>query len=392
MDQIKWAKRQNIWLKEWYCEKYKKKAKCKHFEECNSCALLCLDYKRQIELKRKMLENLFNRKIELKKSKLLYHYRNKAEFSFIDNKLGFRKKLNPYKSFSIKECFLVPKEFTNIARFLQKEFERLSFQSYDVLSRKGFLAYVVMRYSFYTKELMVNLVTYKKQYEKKMEELAKKLIRKFKVKSINWILNESYRDEARGRLIKSWNNFYITEKLLKNKYMITAQAFFQINPKTAEILFKDLQKFLKEKENVVDLYCGIGAISLIAAKTAAKVVGIDIEKENIETAKKNAKLNKTENVEFLEGDSYKIFRNLEGEFNIIIVDPPRAGLSKKLVKRINNFGVEKVIYVSCNPYTLKENLEWFSPEYKIKFLKAYDFYPHTPHIECLAVIERCGKH
>ena len=388
MEHIKWAKRQIHWLGEYYCYRYGKEPKCRHFEECNSCPLLNLTYSRQIKLKEKLLELLFEKKIEIVKSKLLYRYRNKAEFSFIDGVLGFRKKNEKYKSFPVKECFLVPKIFASIARFLQDEFYKLGFESWDVIKHKGFLAYVVMRYSFAEKSTMVNFVTHSKKHKKELSEIAKVLNKKFGVESVNWIVNESYRDEARGVLYKSWYNFYITEILNGIKYKITPQAFFQTNPKTAELLFKDLLKFVDKNKDVADLYCGIGAISLLAAKKAKKVVGIELEKENVKAAKENAKINKIKNVEFLEGDAYKMFKDIGEEFNTVIVDPPRAGLSKKLVKRINNLGTEKVIYVSCNPFSLAQNLEWFSSAYNIKFIKGYDFYPHTPHLECLVVLEK----
>jgi 23S rRNA (uracil1939-C5)-methyltransferase len=186
---------------------------------------------------------------------------------------------------------------------------------------------------------------------------------------------------------------YIIEKLMDFSFIISPKSFFQTNTKQAEKLYSVVKDFaaLKGNENVYDLYCGTGSIGIYLSKNSKKIIGVDIVEDAIKDAKENVALNKIEHASFFCGDVIEIcneaFFNLHGHPDIIIVDPPRAGLHAKFIQKIIEISPEKLIYVSCNVATQARDLQFLSEKYSVEKLQSVDMFPHTHHIECVASLK-----
>ncbi|MEK7867886.1 MAG: methyltransferase domain-containing protein, partial [Candidatus Omnitrophota bacterium] len=184
---------------------------------------------------------------------------------------------------------------------------------------------------------------------------------------------------------------YIEETVLGKTFRIGPESFFQINVPMLEIALKEMQKSMRldKKEIIADLYCGIGTFGIALSQFAKEVIGIESNPNNISFLKSNLKLNKIENFKLYEGPCEKLFPSmLISGIDILILDPPRKGLDNMLCQNILLSSIKKIIYLSCNPVTLSRDLKILSRSYIIKTLFLFDFFPHTPHIETLAIIEK----
>ena len=185
---------------------------------------------------------------------------------------------------------------------------------------------------------------------------------------------------------------YIYDKLGEYTFKISAKSFYQTNPVQTEVLYDKAIEFAKlDKGDILcDLYCGIGTIGIFASKKVNKVYGIEIVEEAVDTARENAKLNNVDNIEFIAGDVEKAFKELIEKHNvrptIIIVDPPRRGLDEVTINKINELGVNKLVYVSCNPSTMVRDMKILEEKYEIMEIQPVDMFPYTTHVECLSVL------
>ena len=181
----------------------------------------------------------------------------------------------------------------------------------------------------------------------------------------------------------------MVEKLLEYDFMLTNDAFFQVNTKQAEKLYEKVLEYadIKEEETVLDLYCGTGTIGILASKYAKKVIGIEINEAAVKSANKNKELNKIENIEFFEGDTGTVLAKHNYTVDIVIVDPPRAGLNKEAINEILSIAPKRIVYVSCDPMTLARDLDILADNYDIVELTPVDMFPNTAHVEC--VVKLC---
>ena len=365
---------------------------CQHaVPECNGCPNMHWEYAEQVRQKREQLQQLFqplwNERFELVPSPSEFHYRGKVELSYVDGKLGYRLKSNPRKSFALNECLLITPKANALIRIAQQWAKQHRIPSYDVIRHEGFLGYLVIRESKSTNEIMVNVISHAKERENEVEIVAQELL-KGGAASVNWMVNEGWSDNALGFVKKSWGKPFIEEHLLGCAFRISPNAFFQTNPPMAEKLFQEVLDEVGKEDRVLDLFCGMGALSIPLAKQCKSVLGIELSSESIQSAMKNKELNQTKNVRFIAGKVQSQLKLLKPEFDVVTIDPPRSGLTIKAVKRVMDLQPKKIAYVSCNPVSLKNDLELFSKAYELKQLKAFDLFPQTHHVEMLAVMQR----
>ncbi len=382
---------------------------CPYFGECGGCSLQDIEYSEQLDQrKQRLVEYLKYYEIyekirefkELVQSPQIWYYRNKMEFSFSqkNNKeliLGLHKKQRVKEIVDIKECAIFSKKAIKIARCLLELFNKEGYSAYDVFKRKGGLRHLVLREAKFTQELMINIVTTSAQQlnKEKILKTLQEYIDSGYVKSVYHTINDSPSDAV---IFKECSLLagreYIIEKLGNLYFKIYPQSFFQTNPYCVLLLYQNTQKysdFNKEKK-VLDLYCGAGVFSLFLAENSREVKGIELNSQAVKNAFENAGLNKINNAEFLEGDVAKVLYFKREEFkntDLIICNPPRAGVNKKVLKRIFEINPKYIIYVSCNPQSLSENLYQIKEKVSIKFIEPYDFFPHTLHLETLAFLE-----
>lgn len=376
---------------------------CEKVGKCGGCNIHVTSYEEQSENKVKKVKELckqqLNKNIKINdiiKMQNPYNYRNKGKYVFAENKLkqvsmGFFEE-GTHKVVYVNNCMIQDEEINEIASYVFKLVKEYNIKPYNEDKQKGFLRHLIVRKAIYTQEVMVILVTTNEKIQKR-EEIIRKLISKFK--NIKTIVQNINSDKTKVILgTKNYNLFgngYITDYIDNLKFKISPLSFYQVNPIQTQILYNKAIELAKltGKEVVYDLYSGIGTISLIASKHAKKVYGIEVVKDAVKDSIENAKINKIKNVNFMAGRvEYILPRICSNETaDVVFVDPPRSGLDEKTIQTLLKIKAKKIVYISCNPVTLFENLKELSKYYSIKEIQPVDMFPWTEHVECVSVLQ-----
>ena len=386
---------------------YEVEAKCHHFGICGGCSSQTIPYEKQLEFLGEEIKELFkNANVETGEfegvagSKLQWEYRNKMEFTFGDMEKGGELTLGMHiknKSFGIvnvDQCKLVDEDFRKIINCTVEYFRKQNLPYYRIMKKEGYLRHLVIRKAKNTGELMVNLVTTTQIDFDLTEyvELLKNIEFDGNLVSILHTENDSFSDAVIPEKVNVLYGIdHIQENLLGLKFNISPFSFFQTNTKGAEELYSIVREYMGDADNkvVFDLYCGTGTIGQIVAPNAKKVVGIELIEEAVEAAKENAKLNGLDNCEFIAGDVAVTIQNVKYKPDIIILDPPRSGVHPKALDYVIKFNAKEIIYVSCNPKTLVNDLKVLvDAGYKVKRTRVKDMFPNTPHAESVVLLSR----
>ncbi|MCX7951398.1 MAG: 23S rRNA (uracil(1939)-C(5))-methyltransferase RlmD [Clostridiales bacterium] len=386
---------------------YKIEAPCPVFDICGGCTHQFIDYEKQLELKeQQVLKLLKDAGIDgfeyegIISSPKVFEYRNKMEFTFGDYEKGGELELGlhtPVKRNAIVStttCLLIDKDFRSILKTTLDYFRSKNIPHYNLMKHEGYLRHLVIRKAQKTGEILINIVT-TSQMEFNLEEyksLLTNITYDGVLTGIIHTVNDNLSDTVKADKVEIlYGRDYIIEELMGLKFKISPYSFFQTNTLGAEKLYSCVRDFMSDADNkvVFDLYCGTGTIGQIVASNAKKVIGVELIEEAVHAANNNAKFNGLDNCTFIAGDVKEIIKTINEKPDIIILDPPRPGVSPEALKYVIDFNPNEIIYVSCNPKTLVENLKQLKESgYVIKKLKAVDMFPHTPHVECVALIER----
>ena len=381
-------------------------APCAHYPACGGCRFQDLAYEAQIAAKHGQVEDALRRIGRIAAPPLepivgaedVFHYRNKLEYSFTQLEdgptLGFHKAGRWDEVLEIERCWLTT-ELGNAIRNTVREWargERLV--AYDQADQTGYLRHLVVREGRNTGQALVQLVT--ASGEKYDTGHFVDVLRAFpEVRSIHWAENASPAEVTNLPTRLLWGEEAIEEQLCGLRFRVRPNAFLQTNTGMAERLYGVAREFaaLTGQETVYDLYCGIGTIGLTLAREALTVWGIDVSEESIACALENADLNEIANAAFFAGNvgqSLEELHERSGDPDVVIVDPPRAGLAGKALRRLGEIGAPRIVYVSCNPTTLASDVKTLRAEYGYDLLRArpVDMFPHTPHVETVALLER----
>ncbi len=380
--------------------------RCGHFHECGGCKWQDIEYKEQLKLKSRVVKNALKRAgfdgldvAEPIGSKNIFFYRNKMEFSFGSDKenrpvLGLHVQGRYDLVFNLDKCYLQSEESNSIVEDIRNFVESKKLSIYDLKSHEGLLRFVTIREGKGSGEVMVNLVTSDEEFKDK-EDLARYITKRHDVKSLLWNVNPEKSQIAVGLREEILDGRgYIVENIGGLSFQISANSFFQTNSFQSEELYDIVLEFadLKGDEDVLDLYCGTGAISLFLSRKAKSVVGVELVESAVEDASQNATQNEISNCEFIYGDVKEILpRFLQtGEFfDVAVVDPPREGMHKKACRALSRLSPARIVCVSCNPESLAADLRILSfSGYKVEVLQPVDMFPHTPHIEVVAKLVR----
>jgi len=372
------------------------------------CIYASLLYEDELNLKEKLVLDLFEREgltdinyQGIEGSPVVKGYRNKMEYTFGDEEkdgpliLGLHKQGKFYSIVDSDGHYLVDKDFTTIRKKVMHYFRNLGTAFYNKRRHEGFLRHLVIRKALSTGEILLNLVTTsqdKLDWEDFIDFLLNIKNMEGKIVVILHTTNDGLADTVQAdKLEILFGRDYIVEEILGLKFEVSPFSFFQTNTFGAEKLYSMVRDFAgnMDKGLVFDLYSGTGTIAQVMASVAERVIGIEIVKEAVEKARENAKLNKLNNVEFIAGDVLKAVDKLEEEPDLIVIDPPRDGIHPKAINKIIDFNPDSFVYVSCNPVTLVRDLKVFSERgYRIDKMKLMDMFPRTPHVECIALIQR----
>ncbi len=362
---------------------------CRYSEICGGCKMQHINYNTQLEAKTKLINQAFqknNLDIELKEvfgCQDLYYYRNRMDYTFgPEGQLGLREAGKWWSVIDLSECHLLSKDSIEILRQVRDWANDAGFTFWDSKQHQGFWRYCVIREGKNTNQRMVNIITSSQDgVDKKMNELPK-VIGDLS-NSIVWGINDrpaevSVSDEIRILQGDPW----IEEEINGFRYRIHPNSFFQTNSLMAAKLQDTVSEFCGDLKNktLLDLYCGSGFFGINLARSAKQVVGIELDPFGIANAEFNAELNKINNIEFFVSAAEK-FDWSKWKPEVVIVDPPRAGLHPKVINVLMEEKPKRIVYVSCNYEHLAEELKKFLEVYKIEDIRALDLFPHTPHVE-----------
>ncbi len=345
-----------------------------------------LPYSEQVRLKEERLSRLFNQGIAVIPSPNPFFYRNRMDFVCSNGKIGLRE----YGSFKnvvgVQECLLMSEDLSELLAFVEQLAQKYDVPYYDSVAEQGFLRYVVVREGKFTKERMVSFVTNGFDHPRFMDFLNE-FHQFFPITSVNWLTNTGKSDVSTGNVYKSLGKDFITEKLDNTQYTIQPNTFFQTNPFAALTLFRNIKDRLRPGTDILDLYCGVGAIALFISDRVASVHGIEISEESVLAAQDNSRINHISNATFARQDLMTRIE-LTKDYDTFIIDPPRSGMSESVIAMIFAKKPRQLISISCNPETHKHDIDRLTRDYVLVELRGYDFFPHTDHVETFAVMER----
>lgn len=390
----------------------RKNGVCPHFGICGGCLYQSLPYEEQLKIKEQQVKELLDSvcgpyEFEgIKGSPIFDGYRNKMEFSFGDEykdgplALGMHKRGSFYDIVTTPECQIVHPDFCRILSATLEYFTEKEIGFYKKLQHVGYLRHLLVRRAVKTGEILVALVT-SGQVENGVPE--KELLEGFKERLLALPLDGAFagilhiRNDSLADVVQSdettilYGQDYFYEELLGLKFRITPFSFFQTNSLGAEVLYETARGYVGEtKDKVVfDLYSGTGTIAQIIAPVADKVVGVEIVKEAVEAAKENAAINGLTNCEFIAGDVLKVIDELTDKPDLIILDPPRDGIHPKALGKIIDFGVDRMVYISCKPTSLVRDLEQMQKcGYAVERACCIDMFPGTGNVETMCSLEK----
>lgn len=357
--------------------------KCALFGKCGGCPWLKLPYQDQLKTKEEKVRSLFPEAEPIIPSPEIYHYRNRMDYAFgPDYTIGLKSSRNLIHN--VSQCLLADEKDAAILNRLRYFMSFKKLKSYITKTGKeerGIMRHVVIRHGKNIQNSILNIITSDKG-EFPLEELWGKI--QDLVQGITWSINLSPADRSYGEIQQTFRQDHLLESLAGVKFKVPVQSFFQTNTKQAEKLLEIVKGFadLQAGETLLDLYSGTGSIGLSLAGKAKEVIGIEENQEAVELSKANAELNGIKNYSALAGRAEKIISSFAGKADIVVMDPPRPGVHKKVLRKLGEIKPKKIIYVSCNPDTQKHDVEILKEfGYKIEKCQSLDMFPHTPHIE-----------
>ena len=351
--------------------------RCPYFGKCGGCALQHIPYSEQLRLKGEKLSKYLDMEVEVLPSPKIYGHRNRIDVVISTRGIGFRRRGTWWDAVDIEWCQVFGESSRKVLKSLREFIDDFKPSLYNIRENSGFLRYIVIREGKFTGELMVNLVTSEGQLPEEFPGYFDYAT------SVYWSVNRTKSDVSYGDIERFWGSEFIRERLDDVEYLIHPNSFFQTNSYGAVTLVKKVAG-LVEGERVLDLYSGVGTFGIYLAKRGFSVEGVEVNPFAVEMARRNADLNGVDAM-FLVGEDRDV-ENLAG-YDTVVLDPPRAGLHPKLVRKILKEQPETVVYVSCNPSTLGENLKKLLEKYGIEEALGLDMFPHTPHVEAIVKLK-----
>lgn len=375
---------------------------CPVSKKCGACSYQGLSYKKQLAKKENLVKNLLSKYCKVKPITGMdnpYHYRNKVHAVFGRQKNGTIVsgvyKEGTHIIVPIDECQIEDAKADEIIRNIRGLLKSFKIKTYDEDTGYGLLRHVLVRRGFTTGEIMVVLVLAspilpsKNNFVKailKLNPEISTIVLNINDKKTSMVLGDSER--------VLYGKGYIYDYLCGKKFKISSKSFYQVNPVTTEFLYNKAIELaqLNKDECVIDAYCGIGTIGIIASDHAKKVIGVESNKDAVRDAITNAKLNKVKNIQFYNQDAGIFMKQLAAQkesIDVVLMDPPRAGSDKNFLDAVITLMPKKVVYISCNPETLARDLEYLTKNgYKAKEAWPYDMFPFTGHVETCVLLTK----
>lgn len=379
-----------------------KVTKCSVSKKCGSCQYQGVPYKEQLAAKQKRMKKLLGKFANVKPIIGMddpFYYRNKVHAVFDRDKKGNiicgTYEAKTHKVVPIEECMIEDKISQEIIRTIRDMLKSFRIKTYDEDTGYGLLRHVLVRRGFFTDEIMVVIVIGSPIFPSK-NNFVKALRKKYpQITTVVLNVNDKKTSMVLGeRDIVIYGKGYIRDTLCGCTFRISPQSFYQVNPVQTEILYKTAIEYagLGRKETVIDAYCGIGTIGLVAAKRAKNVIGVELNPDSVRDARINAKENKITNARFYQGDAGEFMENMaeNGEHaDVVFMDPPRTGSDKKFMSSVIKLNPSRIVYISCGPETLARDLEYLTKHgYDVRKIQPVDMFSFTDHCENICLLTK----
>ena len=379
-----------------------KVTKCSVSKKCGSCQYQGVPYKEQLAAKQKRMKKLLGKFANVKLIIGMddpFYYRNKVHAVFDRDKKGNiicgTYEAKTHKVVPIEECMIEDKISQEIIRTIRDMLKSFRIKTYDEDTGYGLLRHVLVRRGFFTDEIMVVIVIGSPIFPSK-NNFVKALRKKYpQITTVVLNVNDKKTSMVLGeRDIVIYGKGYIRDTLCGCTFRISPQSFYQVNPVQTEILYKTAIEYagLGRKETVIDAYCGIGTIGLVAAKRAKNIIGVELNPDAVRDARINAKENKITNARFYQGDAGEFMENMaeNGEHaDVVFMDPPRTGSDKKFMSSVIKLNPSRIVYISCGPETLARDLEYLTKHgYDVRKIQPVDMFSFTDHCENICLLTK----
>ena len=360
---------------------------CSHFGLCGGCQWQNIPYDLQVHRKKKALSQLLGRDISVLPSPIEYSYRTKMDFVTAFGHTGLRPRGRHDEVIDVDYCHLITPRANELRNRTKLLCGQIEIPDYNYLRKEGFMRYFVIRQTG-TGELMLVLVSKSPGpgQAELVNILAEKIMSENHPDSIWWVIQDRIADLSYGVPRQFWGNEHIIEKLGSLQYLVGPNTFFQSNIHVADFCFNEIRDRIKGK-NILDLYCGTGVITLFVHDKSESILGVETDQENIDLADKNAERNSIGNARFACSDVRQFLIHNSEHFDTVILDPPRSGAGRKVIHRIVNNSPERIIYMSCSPDSLINDIS-FLDGYSLEWIQGFDMFPQTAHVELIAVFDK----
>ncbi len=379
-----------------------KELKCKLLKKCGGCQIHNLTYEKQLEFKMKKVVRLmgrFHHVEDIIGMENPYHYRNKVQAAFGRDRnnriISGVYQSSTHKIVPVDSCLLEDEKADEIIVTIRKLLKSFKLKPFDDVKMTGFLRHVLIKRGFSSGEVMVVLVTGEEAFKSKRSFINALLGRHPEITTIVQNINSRRTSLVLGeKSIVLYGDGVIREQLCGYTFTISPKAFYQINPIQTEVLYNKAMEFaqIDNSDIVIDAYCGTGTIGIIASKYAKRVIGVELNKDAVNDARKNAKLNDIKNIDFVCADAGRYMVDIAEQglpADVVIMDPPRAGSDVKFLKSVIKLNPRKVVYISCNPETCaRDVLFLLKNKYKVRKIQPVDMFPHTEHVECVVLLSK----
>lgn len=375
---------------------------CPLFRKCGGCQLQNMSYQRQLSWKQNQVERLlgkFHRVRPIIGMEHPYHYRNKVQAAFALDR-GRRIVSGVYQASThrvvpVENCMIEDQTADRIMVTIRELMKSFKIEPFDEQSGRGLLRHVLVKRGFHSGQVMVVLVTVSPILPAKNNFVKALLKRHPEITTILLNINDRHTSMVLGETEKVlYGSGTIEDTLCGLVFRISAKSFYQINPLQTEVLYRQALQLaeLHGNETVIDAYCGVGTIGMVASREAGRVIGVESNRDAVKDAIYNAKRNQIKNIYFYAADAGEFMSAMaeEGETaDVVLMDPPRAGSDEKFLSSLVQLFPQKVVYISCNPQTQERDLFYLTRNgYQVDAIQPVDMFPHTNHVECIAKLSK----
>jgi 23S rRNA (uracil-5-)-methyltransferase RumA len=369
--------------------------RCPHVGDCGGCAFQDREYAGQVAAKQQVLREIyaaggFDLPLEVIAAAQPDQYRTRMDYVALKDRFGLRARGRFNYVIDLTTCHLIPPEAFTAVRTVYDRMRALGLPDYNLRSHEGFLRYLVVRRSPQD-QLLFAAITNGTDFSSEMEQTAATALAQPQVIGFHWLINDGLTDISFGRPHRFWGAAELPMTVGGRTLLVEPNTFFQNNVHLVERLIGDVAAEVRAvaPQSAADLYGGVGTIAVQLADSVAHVDCVEEVRESTVLAGRNAALNGLTNINVVNADVAAYLREQQGQpWQCVVVDPPRVGLGERVTAELLRLQPQRIVYVSCNPLTQVTDLQQLSAGYTIASLRGYDMFPHTPHVETLAVLER----